>query len=426
MRIAFVYPHSIIPTPDVRLYDALAICMHEMTRRLAQRHEVVAYPRRSPGDAAESVHEGVTFRRVPVGIDEAFNALKALDGLGLTRRDRPYRFTSLYYLHYALTVARDMRRRRIELAHLFGNPGFIPIIRHLNPGIRICLHSHDHALADFDRELTLRRLRGADLVLGCSHYVTDSIRTRFPEIADRCEHLHNGVDPRFLEVPSRPDASREVLFIGRLSPEKGVHVLIDAFGRVAERHDARLSLVGPNDLAPKHFVDPFRQDPLSAGIEGYYGKPGRYLADLEAAAVPHGDRVRFSGPLPNSEITGQQAKAAVFCFVSLWHEPFGIPLIEAMAAGLPVIATRAGAFPEIVEDGVTGLLVERGDTQGLATALDQLLGDPERRRRMGEAGRQRVRERFLWDHAVARLEQLYSAAVANPIGQVTPVPPRPQ
>lgn len=422
MRIGFVYPHSIIPTPEVRLYDALAICMYEMTRRLARRHEVIAYPRRGPGDEAVSVHEGVTFHRVSVKLDEALNALKALDGLGLTRRDRPYRFTGLYYLHYAWTVARDLRRRRVELAHLFGNPGFIPVIRRLNPDIRICLHSHDHALADFDRELTLRRLLGADLILGCSHYVTDNIRQRFPELADRCHHLHNGVDERFLDIASRPGASREVLFVGRLSPEKGVHVLLDAFARIAERHDAKLCLVGPNDLAPKHFVDPFRQDPALAGVAHYYGRPQLYLDDLKKAAGP---RVSFAGPLANDRIGERQAEAGLFGFVSLWHEPFGIPIIEAMAAGLPVVATRAGAFPEIVEDGVTGLLVERGDVAGLAAALDRLLGDPALRRKMGEAGRRRVQERFLWDHAVARLEELY-AATGVPIGQDTPVPPRPQ
>lgn len=422
MRIGFVYPHSIIPTPEVRLYDALAICMYEMTRRLARRHEVIAYPRRGPGDAALSVHEGVTFHRVSVKLDEALNALKALDRLGLTRKDRPYRFTGLYYLHYAWTVALDLRRRRVELAHLFGNPGFIPVIRRLNPNIRICLHSHDHALADFDRGLTLRRLQGAELILGCSRHVTDNIRQRFPELADRCHHLHNGVDERFLDVPSRPGASREVLFVGRLSPEKGVHVLVEAFGRVAQRHDASLCLVGPNDLAPKQFVDPFRRDPAIAGIARYYGRPQLYLDELKKAAGP---RVRFTGPLANDRIGERQAEAGLFGFVSLWHEPFGIPIIEAMAAGLPVVATRAGAFPEIVEDGVTGLLVERGDVAGLATALDRLLGDPALRRKMGEAGRRRVQERFLWDHAVARLEDLY-AATGVPIGQETPVPPRPQ
>lgn len=425
-RIAFVYPHSTIPTPDVRLYDALAICMYEMTRRLARRHEVVAYPRRGPGDAAVSEHEGVTFRRISVRLDEALSVLKLADRLRITRPDRPYRFTSLYYLHYALSVARDIRRRRVEIAHLFGNAGFIPIIRRFNPGIRICLHSHDHALADFDRELTLRRLRGADLILGCSRYVTDNIRQRFPEIADRCSHLHNGVDERFLDLRSRPEASRSVLFIGRVSPEKGVHVLLDAFGRVAEAQDARLTIVGPDDLAPKHFVDPFRRDPVFAGVEHHYGRPGSYLAELKQAATGLGDRVSFLGRLPNVEAASHLSAAAVFCFVSIWQEPFGIPLIEAMAAGSPVIATRAGAAPEIVEDGVTGLLVERGDAAGLAAALDRLLSRPEERARMGQAGRERVRRLFLWDRAVERLEQLYSAAVARPVAQVTPVPPSPQ
>ncbi|HMR31944.1 MAG TPA: glycosyltransferase family 4 protein [Geminicoccaceae bacterium] len=424
-RIAFVYPHTTIQAPVPTLYDALAICMYEMTRRLARRHEVVAYPRRGPGDPAESVQEGVTFHRIPVRSDELMGVLKLADRLGLTRKDRPYRFTLAYYLHYAVAVARDMRRRRIELAHIFGNPNFIPIIRHFNPGIRICLHSHDHALADFDRELTLKRLRHADLILGCSRFITDNIAKRFPEVAERCHHLHNGVDERFLGVASRPEESRNVLFIGRVTPEKGVHVLVEAFGRVAERHDAHLAIVGPNDLAPKHFVDPFGQDPLLAGVEHYYGRAGAYLRDLQAAAAGSG-RTSFVGRIANSEIVDRLATAGVFCFVSLWHEPFGIPMIEAMAAGLPVIATNAGAAPEIVENGVTGLLVERGDAAGLSAALDRLLGAPAERRRMGEAGRERVRRHFLWDHSVARLEQLYAAVVSRPTGQVTPVPPRPQ
>lgn len=425
-RIAFVYPHTTIQSPEPRLYDALAICMYEMTRRLARNHEVVAYPRRGPGDPAESVQEGVTFHRVPVRIDEVVGVLQLADRLGLTREDRPYRFTPAYYLHYAATVARDMRRRRIELAHIFGNAHFIPIIRYFNPDIRICVHSHDHALADFDRELTLRRLRGADLILGCSRFVTENIARRLPEIADRCHHLHNGVDERFLEVPSRPDGSRTVLFVGRVSPEKGVHVLVEAFGRVAERHDARLAIVGPDDLAPKHFVDPFRRDRLFAGVERHYGRGGSYLRELQTAAAAQAGRISFLGRIANSEIAGQLATAGIFCFVSLWHEPFGIPIIEAMAAGLPVIATKAGAAPEIVEQGATGLLVERGDAAGLSAALDRLLGDPVERRRMGEAGRERVRRHFLWDQAVARLERLYAAVVAKPTRQVTPVPPSPQ
>ena len=111
--------------------------------------------------------------------------------------------------------------------------------------------------------------------------------------------------------------------------------------------------------------------------------------------------------MPNSEICAHYARAGIFVFPSLWHEPFGIPVIEAMAAGLPVVATRAGALPEVVVDGETGILVERGDSAGLADAIGTLLADPQLRQRMGAAGRRRVQQLFTWDRSVARLERLY-------------------
>src|SRR6185312_12150781 len=103
--------------------------------------------------------------------------------------------------------------------------------------------------------------------------------------------------------------------------------------------------------------------------------------------------------------------AGIFVFPSLWHEPFGIPVIEAMASGLPVVATRAGALPEIVVDGETGILVERGDHEGLAAAISRLLADARLRERMGNAGRERVRQLFTWERAVSRLEELYDGVV---------------
>jgi glycosyltransferase involved in cell wall biosynthesis len=81
-----------------------------------------------------------------------------------------------------------------------------------------------------------------------------------------------------------------------------------------------------------------------------------------------------------------------------------------MAAGLPVVATRGGALPEIVVEGETGFLVERGDVQGLRAAISELLANPSLRQRMGAAGRQRVRELFTWDRCVAQLVELYARA----------------
>jgi glycosyltransferase involved in cell wall biosynthesis len=195
-----------------------------------------------------------------------------------------------------------------------------------------------------------------------------------------------------------------VLFVGRLSPEKGVHVLLDAFQRMAGTFpEASLHLVGPQSFAPQQFVDPFGRDPKTAAIRPFYNNPKRYMeAVLQNVAALDG-RVRCDNSVPNGAITQHYASAGIFVFPSIWDEPFGIPIIEAMAAGLPVITTRGGAASEIVVDGETGLLVERGDSDALANALRTLLGDPALRVRMGAAARERVAKRFTWDRAVTEL-----------------------
>jgi glycosyltransferase involved in cell wall biosynthesis len=84
-----------------------------------------------------------------------------------------------------------------------------------------------------------------------------------------------------------------------------------------------------------------------------------------------------------------------------------------MAAGLPVVATRAGALPEVVVDGETGILVDRGDTEGLAAAICKLLSDPHLRQQMGIAGRERVQRLFTWERSVARLQELYDGILQD-------------
>ena len=110
-----------------------------------------------------------------------------------------------------------------------------------------------------------------------------------------------------------------------------------------------------------------------------------------------GDAVVLPGRL---EIRDWLERADVFVHSSRW-EGFGIVLLEAMLAGLPVVATRVSAVPEVVADGETGLLVEAGDAAAFAAALDRLLGDPELARRLGDAGLARARSEF----SVARMTE---------------------
>jgi glycosyltransferase involved in cell wall biosynthesis len=119
-----------------------------------------------------------------------------------------------------------------------------------------------------------------------------------------------------------------------------------------------------------------------------------------------GEDVTFLGWVPNIELPPYYRAAALSVIPSL-EEGFGIPAAEAMGCEVPVVASDAGGLPEVVEDGVTGLVVPRGDVPALTSAIGSLLEDPERRRRMGVAGRRRAVERFDWDRSAEQFEQVY-------------------
>jgi glycosyltransferase involved in cell wall biosynthesis len=118
------------------------------------------------------------------------------------------------------------------------------------------------------------------------------------------------------------------------------------------------------------------------------------------------DHVRFPGHIPWKELAERYRRATIFVMPS-YYETFGISVIEAMAFGLPVVATTAGGLPEVVEHGVTGILISPGDPQGLSEAIMELLGDPTLRVRMGQAGREKVIAEFTIDRIVEQNISLF-------------------
>ncbi len=189
--------------------------------------------------------------------------------------------------------------------------------------------------------------------------------------ADRVSVVGAGLDFATVVPRQEPDPAAPVLlFVGHDFRRKGGHELLGAFARVREAFPAaRLLLVGSG--CPE--VD-------QPGVEvlGAVSDRGR-LAQLYAAA-------------------------SVFCLPAHF-EPFGLVLLEAMAHGLPCVATDSCGIPDVVVDGVTGSVVGDGDdlATDLAAALIGLLGSPETLRRLGDAGRRRVQEKFLWTHVVERM-----------------------
>jgi phosphatidylinositol alpha-mannosyltransferase len=117
------------------------------------------------------------------------------------------------------------------------------------------------------------------------------------------------------------------------------------------------------------------------------------------------------GSVPHSDLPPYHAAAEVFCAPAVGRESFGIVLVEAMAAGLPVVASDIPGYREVVRHGVEGLLVAPRDAADLGDAVRALLQDPARARAMGEAGRERAR-RYSWDAVVGELEKVYREVAA--------------
>jgi glycosyltransferase involved in cell wall biosynthesis len=212
----------------------------------------------------------------------------------------------------------------------------------------------------------------------------------------RWEIIPNGVDVDWFRVgPPSADAKRRlgldpdrpvVGTIGRLEPRKGQELLLLA-GRVmaARRRTARAQLLLVGD------------GPLRAGLAA------------EAARLGLGDDVRFTGNLP--DVRGALAAMDVFVLPSK-EEGMSNALLEAMAAGRPVVATRVGGNGEVIDGARTGALVEPGDADGLAGEVLSLLDDPVRATRMGREAQRWVESRFGARAAVARLERFYEERLA--------------
>ena len=199
-------------------------------------------------------------------------------------------------------------------------------------------------------------LRRARLVIAASTALAEAARRLG---AREVRVIPSGVD---VPPPAEPAEPPEILFAGRLSPEKGILDLVEA------ARGLPLTVAGDG--------------PLRDRVPGALG---------------------FVDPHPLYD------RAAIVACPSR-REGFGVACLEAMAHGRPVVATGVGGLRDLVVDGETGLVVPPGDVAALRAALERLLGDPDLRRRLGDAARERARERFSWGRSVRSILDAYAAA----------------
>ncbi|HZF19015.1 MAG TPA: glycosyltransferase family 4 protein [Burkholderiales bacterium] len=201
--------------------------------------------------------------------------------------------------------------------------------------------------------------------------------------------IYNGVDAeRFRAVARNPElrrawgvpaSARLIVSTGRLVGWKGLRVIVSAMPRLED--DVHYLVVG----------------------SGSEAEPLRTLAQEQGVA----GRVHLAGRIEHARLPELLSQADVYVQPSIGEESFGISVAEAMACGLPVLASDFSALPEVVGRGESGVLLAPGDVGAWASALGALLADPDRRRRLGAAARARVEAKFTWEACAGELEEAF-------------------
>jgi glycosyltransferase involved in cell wall biosynthesis len=413
-HIAFVNQPWNVFQPPVQS-GSIAIWTDQVSRRLSPEYAVTVYAKNTPHQGALlSANHQIRYRFFSLRWDlQVHRGMKKLPVQRLG--GLPLFASQSFFLFYALKVALDLRQSKIDLVHIHNLSNFVPIIRRLNPEIKIVLHMHCEWLSQLNPFHMEKRIRQCNLLLGCSQYIASLISLRFRGTRIPVKSIANGVAPTVFKPKAgaarhKPIKPARVLFVGRISPEKGLHLLIEAFKRIAPRHpDLILQIVGPHHPTPPQYLVNLSAETNVADLHSFYH--GNYLTYLQQN-IPGmlASRIEFSGPIAYSQLPQCYQNADILVNPSL-SESFGMSLIEAMACGCPVIASRVGGMPQIIQDKSCGLLVPPGDTASLATAMDWLLTHHQARQKMAIMARRRAKLRFGWDEVHRQLDRLYQSLI---------------
>jgi len=410
MKIAIV--NQPIDTLIPGYQNSIAIWTYNIAPLLAETHDVTVYGKINRVQKELKTQPKVRYRFLRAFPNKVEQQLEKVIK-PFTNKNIPVFASQLHHLDYALPLALSLRQGKYDVTHVHNFTQFIPVIRRFNPQAKVVLHMNGEWLMQLDYDIMAERIAQTDLVLGSSNYVAESVRQRFPQYADRCKTIYNGVNVEaFKQSDHQNGASPEggfgVLFVGRVSPEKGVHDLIKAFALVAQQFPtAQLHIVGPIGAMPIEYIVGVSEDPLIKGLAAYYEES--YGVILQKLVPEHlKEQVHFVGPTPHDTIMQYYEDTAVLVNPS-YAETFGMSLVEALASEKPVVATRVGGMVEIVGDEKVGTLVERGDVAALAEAISRLLADGALRASMGKMGRQEVTERFSWARVAQDLVNHYES-----------------
>ncbi len=363
---------------------------HNLTRELAKLgHEIHVITPRVGACARESFEEGVFLHRVDF-INRPF--LEVLS-LWLSLRKN---FSSLQKQAGGFDIVHDNGLSGFSLSRKAVSAPRVVTIHHLarttlktlGGGLvsRLKNIRGESGISPFIEPFCIRR---ADQIVAVSQFTRQDIIDVFGIPASRIEVIYHGVHLDDFVFPEKAGSTLRdtlgitsqpmILFVGNLSPRKGVDTLLKALPSVLREIDVKLVLAGDwNQL-------PYQQLARTLGIS---------------------DKVLFLGRVPDDKLRLLYASCDLFVLPSRL-EGLGIVILEAMAAGKPIVASNVGGIPELIESGHNGILVEAGNEGALASAMIKVLNDRSLARAMGQNNIQKVRQLYSWDIAARKTEHLY-------------------
>lgn len=309
----------------------------------------------------------------------------------LHQKDEYYHYTVEYYLHEAL---KHINRQNYDLILIENRPGYALKLKNRTKA-RIVIHQENDYL-NTDTQNYQEIYDAVSLIINTSDYITQRVRTIQPNDT-KCRTVLNGIDvQRFLNAhPAQRqtlplcDDDFVIVYSGRLTEDKGILPLIKAIKQTQEIPHLKLMIVGASS----------------------YGKdkqPTSFIKQLQQESESIKDKVVFTGFIDYEKVPSLLKMADIAVVPSMWEEPFGLTVVEAMAAGLPLITTRSGGIPEICE-GVAMIVERENIVSNLASVILDLYQHPEKRKHMSAAAVERSK---LFDKE--RYAREFFKAIENP------------
>lgn len=361
MKLLIVAPEQ-IPVPG---NGSVEICILAIAKQLAKQHQVTVISRASSGLPANSWEGGVHIIRVRSGSSKV----------------------------YLSSVLRYLHGKSYDVIQVDNRPHYMAAIKRALPHTKVTLFLHSLTFVPLTSHVAAS-MKHADLIIANSASLKHKLSSRFPAQSHKIRTVELGVDVGRFRPPTAAEHAAAkskygigsrftVLFVGRVIPRKGIPVLLKAMHIAGKKTPMKLVIAGKGSSL--------------------------YMKQLRAQAAKLGISVIWAGKISHKNIHRMYRMADCFVCPSQKHEAFGLVNVEAMASGLPVIASRIGGIPEIVKHGKSGYLVDAYHRpEHFAEYLVRLSKSSQLRNSQGEAGRHIVLQRFTWSQTASRLASLYA------------------